>query len=225
MIRDWPCELRPREKLLNDGVNSLSDAELLAIILGSGTQGKSVVNLAQEMINLFGDIRGVMTSNYTDLTKIKGLGPAKYAQIAATQAIAQRSLKSQLKQKDTLDSSQTATQFLYSTMRDYEHEVFACVLLNSRNQLIRYEELFSGSIDSANIYPREVVKLVLQFNSAKVIFAHNHPSGNCQPSQADKNITTLLIKALALIDVQVVDHIIIGEATFSMAEKGMLNVN
>ena len=222
MIRDWPYDLRPREKLLNEGSNRLSDAELLAIVLGSGTQGKSAVNLAQELINQFGDIRAVITGNYNDLVKIKGMGPAKYAQISAIQAISQRSLKSTLKLGSSLNNPQRVSHFLSATMRDYQHEVFACLLLNTRNQLIRYEELFTGTIDFANIYPREVVKLVLQLNAAKVIFAHNHPSGDCKPSKADKSITALLTKVLALIDVEVIDHIVVGERTYSMAEHGML---
>ena len=156
------------------------------------------------------------------MRKIKGLGPAKYAQIAAIKAIAQRSLKGELKSKPSLKNPGTAARFLLATMRDYQHEVFACLLLNTRNQLIRFEELFNGSIDGASVYPREVVKLVLRSNAAAVIFAHNHPSGNACPSSADQEITQRLKEALDLIDVRVLDHIIVGETTFSMAEQGML---
>lgn len=222
IIRDWPIDQRPREKLINEGASTLSDAELMAVILGSGTRGKSAVHLAQELINTFGDLRAVLASDFDQLRGIKGLGPAKYAQLAAIKTIIQRSLKERLKTDQLLNNSKSATDFLVAAMRDYEQEVFACLLLNTRNCLIRYEELFSGSIDGASIYPREVVKLVLQLNASKVIFAHNHPSGDCNPSQADISVTDQLIKALALIDVQVVDHIIVGEKTFSMAEQGML---
>ena len=222
IIRDWPRDQRPREKLINEGANKLSDAELMAIILGSGTRGKSAVNLAQDLINTFGDMRAVLASDYEQLREIKGLGPAKYAQLAAIKTIIQRSLKARLKTEQLLNNPKSATEFLSVAMRDYEHEVFACLFLNARNSLIRYEELFTGSIDGASIYPREVVKLVLQLNASKVIFAHNHPSGDCNPSQVDISVTKQLIKALALIDVQVVDHIIVGEKIFSMAEQGML---
>lgn len=200
----------------------LTDAELIALILGSGTRGKSAVNLAQELINTFGDMRAVLAADFEQLRAIHGLGPAKFAQLAAIKIIIQRSLKQRLKTDLLLNNSKSAMDFLAAAMRDYEHEVFSCLLLNTRNCLIRYEELFSGSIDGASIYPREVVKLVLQFNASKVIFAHNHPSGDCNPSQADIRVTGRLSKALALIDVQVVDHIIVGEKMFSMAEQGML---
>ena len=222
MIRNWPAAIRPREKLINEGAHSLSDAELIAIILHTGTRGKSVVDLAQELLNTFGDIRGLLSCELAELQKINGLGPAKLAQIAAVKTIAQRSLQSELKSQPFLNDPQSAVDFLLTTMRDYQHEVFACLLLNNRNQLIRYIELFSGSISGASVYPREVVKLVLRLNAAAIIFAHNHPSGNCQPSTADKEITRRLKQALDLVDVPVLDHIVVGETTFSMAEHGML---
>ena len=222
MIQNVPTAARPREKLINEGANSLSDAELIAIILRTGTHGKAVITLAQELLNTFGGIRGLLVCNFAELKQIKGLGPAKYAQISAVKAIAQRSLKTELKTQPLLSDPQAATKFLLATMRDYQHEVFACLLLNTRNQLIRYEELFCGSIDGASVYPREVVKLVLRTNAAAIIFAHNHPSGNHQPSVADREITQRLKQALDLVDVRVLDHIIVGESTFSMAQQGML---
>lgn len=222
MIQNWPIEGRPREKLIQEGASSLSDAELIAIILRTGTRGKSAVELAQELINSFGDIRGVLACDFKQLHTVKGLGPAKYAQIAAVKTIAQRSLKVALKSKQALSDPMGAKNFLLTTMRDYQHEVFACLLLNSRNQLIRYEELFSGTIDGASVHPREVVKLVLKVNAAAVIFAHNHPSGDHRPSSADQEITKRLKHALELIDVRVLDHIIVGETTLSMAEHGLL---
>lgn len=222
MIRNWPVKSRPRERLINQGADVLTDAELLAIILRTGTPGKSVVELAQELLSQFGDLRSLLASERAQLQKIKGLGPAKFAQISAINVIAQRSLKQQLLSKPAMSGSNDAAKFLQCKMRDYKNEVFACLLLDTRNYLIHYEELFTGSINGASIYPREVVKLVIKTNAATVIFAHNHPSGNNQPSEADKKITKRLKQALELIDVRVLDHIIIGEDTFSMAEHGLI---
>jgi DNA repair protein RadC len=222
MIRNWPVKNRPRERLINEGCDVLSDAELLAIILTTGTLGKSAVVLAQELLIQFGDLRSLLACESVQLQKIKGLGPAKFAQISAINEIAQRSLKEQLASKPIMSGSKDAANYLFSKMRDYKNEVFACLLLDTRHQLICYEELFVGSINSASIYPREVVKLVLNTNAAAVIFAHNHPSGNNQPSAADKQITKRLEQALALIDVSVLDHIIVGEDTLSMAEHGLM---
>ena len=222
MIRNWPVKNRPRERLINEGCDVLSDAELLAIILTTGTLGKSAVALAQELLIQFGDLRSLLACESVQLQKIKGLGPAKFAQISAINEISQRSLKEQLASKPMMSGSKDAANYLLSKMRDYKNEVFACLLLDTRHQLIRYEELFVGSISSASIYPREVVKLVLNTNAATVIFAHNHPSGNNQPSTADKQITKRLKQALALIDVPVLDHIIVGEDTLSMAEHGLM---
>lgn len=223
MIRDWPHASRPRERLLKEGADSLTDAELLAIILRTGIKGKSVVQLAQELLDQLGDLRGLLSCEFSELKNIKGLGPAKFAQIVAVKAIAQRSLQQALKDKLTINNSNEARAFLLSKMRDYQNEVFSCLFLNSKNQLIKYQELFHGSINSASVYPREVVKLVLKYNAAAVVFAHNHPSGNNHPSQADKALTKSLKEALRLIDANVLDHIIIGEDTFSMAEHGLLN--
>jgi len=222
MIRNLPVKSRPRERLIREGAEVLTDAELLAIILRTGTAGKSVVELAQEVINQFGDLRSLLSCESTQLQKIKGLGPAKFAQISAINVIAQRSLKEQLLSKPTLRRSKDAANFLLCKMRDYKSEVFSCLLLDARQKLICYEELFTGSINGASIYPREVVKLVLKTNAASIIFAHNHPSGNSYPSEADKQITKRLKQALALIDVTVLDHIIVGEDIYSMAEHGLI---
>ena len=222
MIRDWPVSTRPREKLIQEGAYCLSDAELLAIVLRTGIKGKNAVNLAQELLNKFGSLRRLLRCDLHELTPIKGLGNAKFAQIIAIQEIAQRSLQEELSTKPSVKCSKDASQFLMTKMRDNQHEVFACLLLNSRHQLIRYKEISVGSINSAGIYPREVVKLVLKFNAAAIIFAHNHPSGNNLPSDADKEITKRLKLALELIDVPVLDHIIVGEEPFSMSEHKLI---
>ena len=222
MIRNWPANSRPRERLINEGPSALTDAELLAIILRTGTPGKSVVQLAQELLHQFGGLRNLLACESSQLQKINGLGPAKFAQISAINVLAQRSLEQQLHSKPSISGSKDAAKFLLSKMRDYKNEVFSCLLLDARSQLIRYEELFTGSINGASIYPREVVKLVLKTNAASIIFAHNHPSGNNQPSVADKQITKRLKQALDLIDVQVLDHIVVGEDAYSMAEHGLI---
>ncbi|MFK7795221.1 MAG: DNA repair protein RadC [Gammaproteobacteria bacterium] len=222
MLRNWPTESRPRERLINEGPEALTDAELLAIVLRIGTPGKSVVELAQELLNQFGSLRELLACESAELQKIKGLGPAKVAQISAIKILAQRSLKELLISKPSVSGSKDAANFLFCKLRDYKNEIFVCLLLDTRNQLIRYEELFSGSISGASIYPREVVNLVLKTNAAAVIFAHNHPSGNSEPSEADKKITKRLKQALDLIDVRVLDHIVIGEDTYSMAEHGLI---
>ena len=222
MSQNWPSKGRPRERLINEGAENLSDAEILAIILRTGTQGKGVVELAQELLEQFGSLRGLLACDFNQLNSVKGLGLATYCQLAAIKVIAQRSLKQQLDAQPEINSAKHASHFLLTTMRDYQLEVFACLLLNAKNQLIRYEELFSGTVNHASIYPREVIKLVLKHNASSVIFAHNHPSGNHQPSDADKQITHRLKQALNLIDVAVLDHIIVGETTYSMAEHGML---
>ena len=222
MIKHWPSSSQPREKLLKQGADTLTDAELLAIILRTGVRGKNVVQLAQDLLNQFDDLGALLACEFSELKTVKGLGPAKFAQIIAVKAIAQRSLKATLKRKLAIHNSDEVRSFLLTKMRAYENEVFACLLLNTKNQLIKYQELFQGSINSASVYPREVVKLALKHNAAAIIFAHNHPSGSQQPSRADKQLTRQLKDALDLIDVTVLDHIIIGEGTFSMAERGLI---
>ncbi len=222
MIRNWPENSRPREKLIRDGAHCLSDAELLAIVLRTGIKGKNAVHMAQDLLNTFGSLRKLLRCDIYELTSVKGLGDAKFAQITAIQEIAQRSLQEELSTKAAIKSSQEASKFLMTKMRDNQQEVFACLLLNSCHQLISYQELFVGSINSAAIYPREVVKLVIKNNAAAIIFAHNHPSGSSKPSDADKVITRRLTLALELIDVPVLDHIVIGERPFSMAENKLM---
>ncbi len=222
MIRKWPENNRPREKLIREGAHCLSDAELLAIVLRTGVKGKNAVNMAQDLLNTFGSMRRLLRCEQQEITSIKGLGNAKFAQIIAIQEIAQRSLQEELSTKAAIKSSKEASDFLMTKMRDYQQEVFACLLLNTQHQLICFQELFVGSINSSGIYPREVVKLVIKNNAAAVIFAHNHPSGSNTPSDADKAITRRLKSALDLIDVPVLDHIIVGEKAFSMAEQNLM---
>jgi DNA repair protein RadC len=222
-ITDWPCDERPREKLLNGGAASLSDAELLAIFLRTGTKGLTAVDLARNLLNEFGGLGTLLRTEQNDFCRAKGLGVAKYAQLQASLEMSRRYLHEQLQQMDSLTNPQQTRHYLYSKLRHYPHEVFACLFLDNRHRVICYEELFRGTIDGASVHPREVVKKALQHNAAAVIFAHNHPSGVVEPSQADKAITAQLKSALALVDIRVLDHFIIGEGMpASLAEQGMI---
>lgn len=221
-ITDWPQDQRPREKLLSKGSQSLSDAELLAIFLRTGMRGKTAVDLAQELLQGFQGLRQLLKADQQSFCQHAGLGTAKYAQLQAVLEMARRYLFENLQRGDTLSSPQDTRQYLSSQLRDYPHEVFAVLFLDQRHRVICFEELFRGTIDGASVYPREVVKKALQHNAAALIFAHNHPSGVAEPSQADEQITRRLIDALKLVDVRVLDHFIVGDEVVSFAERGLL---
>lgn len=221
-ITDWPQDQRPREKLLSKGSQSLSDAELLAIFLRTGMRGKTAVDLAQELLQGFQGLRQLLKADQQSFCQHAGLGAAKYAQLQAVLEMARRYLFENLQRGDTLSSPQDTRQYLSSQLRDYPHEVFAALFLDQRHRVICFEELFRGTIDGASVYPREVVKKALQHNAAALIFAHNHPSGVAEPSQADEQITRRLIEALKLVDVRVLDHFVVGDEVVSFAERGLL---
>ena len=222
-ITDWPELERPREKLLSQGSKALSDAELLAIFLRTGIKGKTAVDIARELINNFGGLRNLLTASQKDFCQHHGLGPAKYAQLQAVLELSQRHLLESLQRSDSLTSPDTTKHYFQAKMRDYPHEVFSCIYLDNRNRIIQYEELFYGSLAGASVYPREVVKKALSQNAAAVIFAHNHPSGVAEPSQADKQITEQLRKALGMVEIRVLDHIIVGDGyCVSFTERGLL---
>lgn len=221
-ITDWPLEQRPREKLLSRGSQALTDAELLAIFLRTGVRGKTAVDLSHELLQGFGGLRNLLKSDQDQFCRHPGLGQAKYAQLQAVLEMARRYLFESLKRGDSLTSPSDTRRFLQSQLRDYPHEVFALLLLDQRHRVICFEELFRGTIDGANVYPREVVKKALQHNAAAVIFAHNHPSGVAEPSQADERITQRLKDALALVDIRVLDHFVVGDEVVSFAERGLL---
>ncbi len=222
-IKHWPSAERPREKLLLKGAKALSDAELLAIFLRTGCAGKSAVDLARELLTHFGGLRPLLEARQTEFCQGLGLGQAKYTQLQAVIEMARRHLAETLHKVDVLSSPAAVKQFLRAQLRHKPHEVFAALLLDNQNRLIAYDELFTGTIDGASVYPREVVKKVLAHNAAAVIFAHNHPSGIAEPSRADHAITKRLNEALALIDVRVLDHIIVGDGQeVSFAEQGWL---
>lgn len=221
-ITDWPREERPREKLLLKGADALSDAELLAIFLRSGIQGVSAVDLSRQLLTSFGSLRTLLTASQSDFCKHKGLGNAKYAQLQAVLEMAKRHQYETLKRSDCLTNPAETVSYLRNQLRDRPYEVFACLMLDNRNRVIAFREMFRGTIDGASVYPREVVKQALADNAAGVILAHNHPSGVAEPSQADIQITERLKKALALVDIRVLDHVIIGEQAVCFSERGLI---
>jgi len=221
-ITDWPLAERPREKLLANGSQSLSDAELLAIFLRTGIRGKTAVDLSNDLLEGFSGLRQLLKADQQTFCQHHGLGTAKYAQLQAVLEMARRYLNEGLKRGDSLTSPQETRQFLSSKLRDYSHEVFAVLFLDQRHRVIRFEEMFQGTIDGASVYPREVVKKALEYNAAAVIFAHNHPSGVAEPSQSDERITQRLKEALGLVDIRVLDHFVVGDDVVSFAERGLL---
>ena len=221
-ISQWPVDERPREKLLDKGAEALSDAELLAIFLRTGSKGVSAVELARQLLNSFGGIKPLLQASQTDFCQHKGLGNAKYAQLQAVLEMANRHLFEQISRGDALCSPSETRQYLTAQLGNYPHEVFACLFLDNRNRIISFEKMFHGTIDGASVHPREVVKLALRKNAAAIIFAHNHPSGVAEPSQADEQITQRLKEALSLVDIRVLDHFVVGDEIVSFAERGLL---
>lgn len=222
-IRDWPERERPREKLLSGGAAVLSDAELLAIFLRNGGRGRSAVDVARELLTAFGSLNGILTATHEAFCSHHSLGPGKYVQIQAVLELSRRQMREKLEQVDALSNSQMTRDYLRARMRDYQREVFTCLYLDNQHRVVAVEELFHGTIDGAAVYPREVVKRCLHNNAAAVIFAHNHPSGVAEPSQADLSITRRLQQALNTIDVRVLDHVVVGrEEVVSFAERGLI---
>lgn len=222
-IRDWPLHERPREKLLARGPQFLSDAELLAIFLGSGQRGQSAVDTSRQLLIEQKGLRALLDLSANDLSKLKGLGPARACTLAAAMELGTRHLALRLERGEALTDPHKAGDYFAKRLRSLPHEIFACLFLDNQHQLIAYEELFSGSLDGAEVHPREVLKICLKHNAAAVIFGHNHPSGNPQPSAADRAVTARLKQALALVDVRCLDHFIIGDGPpTSMAALGML---
>jgi DNA repair protein RadC len=222
-IRDWPTDERPREKLLDKGAAALSDAEILAILLRTGTPGRSALDLARDALAAFGSLRQLIAADRGRFCAAAGLGLVRYAELQAAAEIARRQLSQSLRAGPLLASPKATRDFLSARLRDLEHEVFCCLYLDKRHRLIQFEELFRGTIDGASVHPREIVKLALQRNAAAVIVAHNHPSGVAEPSQADELITQRVKEALGLVDIRLLDHIIVGDgASVSLAERGLL---
>jgi DNA repair protein RadC len=222
-ITDWPASERPREKLIELGAEALSDAELLAIFLRVGVTGKSAVDLARDLLNQFISLNGIFAATEHELSQVHGIGSSKYVQLQAIFEMSRRALSEQLQQRDVFKSPQAVRDYLVLKLGSLTKEVFLVLFLDTQNRLLATEEMFSGSLKETSVYPREVVKRALHHNAASVIFAHNHPSGLAQQSQADELITRQLKQALALVDVRVLDHFIVaGNNTLSFSERGLL---
>lgn len=235
-LKDLPSDAQPREKLLARGPGALADAELLAILLRTGIVGKGVLQMAQELLEApsvdattgkvsggFGGISGLLHTSAADLTRIKGLGPAKRAELVAVLELARRALAQQLREREVFDSPDAVKHYLQLHLAAKGHEVFAVLFLDSQNRLLAMEELFRGTLTQTSVYPREVVLRALHHQAAAVVLAHNHPSGSVEPSRADEALTQTLKTTLALVDVRVLDHVIVAPGkALSMADKGLL---
>ncbi|MDO6595136.1 DNA repair protein RadC [Neptuniibacter sp. 1_MG-2023] len=222
-ITDWPMSERPREKLLQQGASALSDAELLAIFLRTGVKGKSAVDLARDLLNSFGSLRALLESEQQAFCAAHGLGVAKYVQLQAVLEMSRRHLRSAMARGNAMENPQQVREYLSLKLRHQSREMFACLFLDNKHQVINFEILFLGTINAAAVYPREVVARSLANNAAAVVLAHNHPSGVAEPSTADQQITDRLVKALDMIDVRVIDHMVVGDQeVVSFAERGLL---
>jgi DNA repair protein RadC len=222
-IREWRKEDRPRERLITQGAESLSDAELLAIFLRTGIPGTNVVELSQQLLKQFGSLRGLFKANLAEFISGPGLGTAKYVQLQAVLEMSRRYFAEKLQRGDSLNNPKDTALFLQSKLRDLPFEVFAMLSLDSQHRVVRYHQLFQGTIDSASVYPRVIAQQALEDNAAAMILAHNHPSGVAEPSNSDRLITGRIVSALALLDIKVLDHLVIGDGeSISFAEKGLL---
>jgi len=222
-IKNWLESERPREKLLHKGAASLSDSELLAILLRTGTIGMSAVDLARSLLKEFGGLRALLSADQKSFCQGKGLGMATYVQCQAVLEIARRHYAEHLGERDSFTSPEHVRNYLQASLRDRQAEVFCVLFLDNRHRLISFEECFNGTIDGASVHPREIVRKAIHHNAAAVILAHNHPSGIAEPSQADIALTTRLKESLGLVDVRVLDHFIVGDGMpVSFSERGLL---
>jgi len=222
-ITDWPSGERPREKLLERGASSLSDAELLAIFLRTGIPGKSAVDLARELLTRFGSLTRLFAASKSGFCETPGMGQAKFAQLQAVLEMSRRALQEEMQQGDALNSPRAVRDYLRLLLGGRQQEVFLALFLDTQHRVIASEELFHGTLSQTSVYPREVVKRALAHNAAAVILAHNHPSGVAEPSQADQQLTDALKQALGLVDVRVLDHFVVATGqTLSFAEKGFI---
>jgi DNA repair protein RadC len=223
MLKDMPAQARPREKLLARGPAALADAELLALLLRTGLKGTGVLQLAEQLLNRFGSISGLLHAGPGRLSEVKGLGPAKRAELAAVLELARRALAAQLEARPVFDSPGAVRDYLRLHLAQLDHEQFGVLFLDAQHRLLVFEPLFRGTLSQTSVYPREVVKRALALNAAAVILAHNHPSGVAEPSRADEFLTRALKSALELVDVKVLDHLVVGRAdVVSFAERGLM---
>ena len=222
-IKDLPAHARPREKLLQLGAAALSGPELLALLLRTGTRGQGVLQMADGVLQRFGGFAGLLQADAADLKSVRGLGPAKRAELAAVVEMARRALAQRLETGTVFDSPQVVKDYLQLQLGSLPHEVFAVLFLDAQHRLIKLDQMFTGTLSQTSVYPREVVKRALSRNAAAVILAHNHPSGVAEPSRADEFLTQTLKSALALVDVRVLDHLVVGQGVVvSFAERGLL---
>ena len=223
MFKDIPASARPREKLLALGPAALADAELVALLLRTGVAGTGVLQLAEQLLDAFGGLAGLLRAQPAELERIKGRGPAQRAEMAAVLELARRSIAAELGSRPLFDSPGKVKEYLQLQLGGREHEVFAVLFVDAQSRLLRLEEMFRGTLTQTSVYPREVVKRALEVGAAAVILAHNHPSGAAEPSRADEFRTPTLKTALALVDVRVLDHLVVGEGqAVSFAERGLL---
>ncbi|AVR98237.1 RadC family protein [Pseudoduganella armeniaca] len=222
-ITDWPEQQRPRERLIRDGAQALSDAELLAVFLRVGVPGKNAVELARELLREFGSLQALFGANLAEFTRIPGLGNAKFAQLKAVMELARRAINEQLRRGETLNSPQAVKEYLRLALIGQPYESFHVLFLDVRNRLIEAREMFRGTLTHTSVYPREIVREALAYNAASVLLAHNHPSGIPDPSESDLALTRTLVQALALIDVRILDHFVVaGHRVHSFAENGQI---
>lgn len=222
-IRSWPTAERPRERLLELGAESLSDAELLAIFLRTGVTGKSAVDLARHLLNQFGGLRPLLDADLSAFTAQLGLGPAKFAQLQAVMEMARRHMAETLRRDSALENPAQVRGYLKALLRHEPHEVFGCLFLDNKHRVMTFEILFRGTINASYVHPRQVVKRAIAHNAASLILCHNHPSGITDPSRSDIDLTKRLKEALMLVDVHVLDHVIVGDGEpLSMVEKGLM---
>lgn len=221
-IHEWPQEDRPREKLFNNGVATLSDAELLAVLIGSGTKGKSAVDVGRALLVQRGSLRNLFNCELDELPRLEGIGAATFARMQAALELSRRCFNEQMKREAPLTSSRATRAFLHASLRDKAHEVFGALILDNQHRVITFDILFEGTLDQSVIYPREFIKKLLKYNAAAVIIVHNHPSGVAAPSQADIDITKQLYQALVPIGIRLLDHFIVGEnEVLSLLEQGL----
>jgi DNA repair protein RadC len=222
-IASWPNKEQPREKLISHGAETLSDTELLAIFIRCGTKGKTAIDLARLLLQRFGSIRNLLDADLTQICQSPGLGRTKYTELKAAVELTRRYLHEKIHHTNIISNAKAAYLFLTAKLRDRKQEIFACLFLDNQNRLLHYEELFFGTINSANVYPREIIKMALQHNASGLIFAHNHTSGASTPSPHDKILTQKLRKILEPLSIRVLDHIIIGSNSYtSLAKTGLL---
>jgi DNA repair protein RadC len=222
-LKRWPSAERPRERLLRQGVQSLSDAELLAVCLGSGTRTMDAVTFARYLLGLFGGLRGLLGAHPRQLATVDGLGPARVALLKAVLGIGDRYAEAGIGDRPLLTDTESVRRYLLQKLSGYEREVFACLFMDARHRLLAFEILFLGSVDRTTVHPREVLKQALACNAAAIVLAHNHPSGNPEPSASDVRLTEELRLLLMRVEIRVLDHVVVGHGqTVSLAERGLI---